>query len=103
MLLLLAIFIIKMDKIIFHGVHHSPQVVSCKKSCLYIDLGTVHLQNDIMSRVLGGWVNGAGYRHCLEAKREHTGVFWDGSRCFCEFLVEFFTLNDGLCLSEYAL
>ena len=39
-------------------VHKSPQVAGGKISCAYIDLGTVHMQNDFISRVLGGWVIG---------------------------------------------
>ena len=41
-------------------VHKSPQVAGGKKTCLYIDLGTVRLQNDFISRVSGGWVIGTG-------------------------------------------
>ena len=61
----LAILIIKMDKSIFLKVHKSPQVAGGKKTWLYIDLGTVRLQNDFISRISGGWVNGADCRHCL--------------------------------------
>ena len=65
MFLLSAIFIIKMDKSNFKKVQKSPQVAGGKISCVYIDLSTVPLQNDFISRILGGWVYGAGCRHCL--------------------------------------
>ena len=66
MFLLSAIFIIKMDEsIFFMKVHKAPQVAGGKKTCPYIDLGTVRLQNDFISRISGGWVYGAGCRHCL--------------------------------------
>ena len=45
--------------------HKSPQVAGGKKTCLYIDIGTVRMQNDFISRVSGGWVYGTGCRHCL--------------------------------------